>query len=274
MEATEMDDELLPAVVGAVQRAGEVMAGRLPHRPEFRTRADVVSAIYANDDASLAILKPELTRLRPGAGWVDDELESGLLPPGEWWVVDPVEGNVNHAHGLTDWGVTATLVRDNAPVLTAVHLPLTGDTYTAVLGGGAALNGEPLVPSAKVELTGALVGTGQAAPGETDEVFDRIGASVTAMLKNSMVIRVSVPATLQLIQIAAGRMEVFWQFSQVRSGLLAGALLVSEAGGVVSDTRGRPWNLGSPDFLAATPALQSAAVDVLSAIPPLTRSVS
>ena len=269
-----MHTELLPAVVAAVQHAGEVMVDRFPRRPEFRTRADVVSAIYAYDDASLAVLKPQLTQLYPSAGWVEDELEGGLLPPGEWWVVDPVEGNVNHAHGLTDWGVTATLVRDNVPVLTAVHLPLPGDTYTAVLGGGSRVNGRPLAPSEKTELAGALVGTGQAAPGESAEVFDRIGASVTAMLKNSMVIRVSVPATLQLIQLAAGRMEAFWQFSQVRSGLLAGALIVSEAGGVVSDTRGRPWHLDSPDFLATTRALHPAAVDVLSAIPQLTRSVS
>jgi myo-inositol-1(or 4)-monophosphatase len=264
------DQALLPGIVAALREAGQVMVGRLPARPEFRTRDDVVATIYANDDASLAVLKPQLSRLRPGAGWVDDELESGLLPPGEWWVTDPVEGNINHAHGLADWGVTATLVRDNVPVVTGVHLPLPDDTYTAVHGGGAQVNGNPLRPSAKVELVGAMVGTGQAAPGESAEVFDRIGSSVTAMLSHSMVIRVSVPATLQLIQVAAGRMDAFWQFSQVRSGLLAGALIVHESGGVVSDTRGRPWHLGSPDFLATTRNLHAATVQVLSTIPQLT----
>jgi len=260
------DRALLAPMVAAVTAAGARMVERFPHRADFVTRADVVAAIYANDDASLELLRPALTELRPGAGWVEDELESGSLPPGEWWLADPVEGNINHAHGMTDWGVTATLVRDNIPVVTVVHLPLTGNTYAAVLGGGAELDGGPLVPSRKTELFGALVGTGQAAPGESFEVFDRIGTSVTAMLRHSMVIRVSVPATLQLIQVAAGRMDAFWQFSQVRSGLLAGALLVAEAGGVVSDTRGRPWTLDSPDFLATTPTLQTAAIEVLSTI--------
>ena len=263
------DRSLLPELVAAVQEAGRTMVGRQPGRPDFETRADVVRAIYANDDASLAVLKPRLSALRPLAGWVDDELEGGLLPPGEWWVADPVEGNINHAHGLPDWGVTATLVRDNVPVLTAVHLPLTSETFTAVLGGGAHVNCEPLVPSAKHELIGAMVGTGQAAPGESAEVFDRIGTSTVAMLSQAMVLRVSVPATLQLIQVAAGRMDAFWQFSQVRSGLLAGALIVSESGGVVSDTRGGPWSLDSPDFLATTSRLHPAAVAVLSTIPQL-----
>lgn len=260
------DRALVPDVAAVVQAAGARMVERFTTAPRLTGRDEVVAAIYANDDASLEILKPELTRLRPGAGWVDDELESGALPDGEWWVTDPVEGNINHVHGMRDWGVTATLVRDNRPVVTAVHLPLTGNTYSAVQAGGAFLDGTRLRHSPKKDLDGALVGTGQAKPGESAEAFRRIGASVTAMLHAAMVIRVSVPATLQLIQVAAGRMDAFWQFSQVRSGLLAGALLVAEAGGVVTDTRGRPWSLGSDDFLATTPTLHAAAVETLSTI--------
>ncbi|RBQ16003.1 3'(2'),5'-bisphosphate nucleotidase CysQ [Spongiactinospora rosea] len=260
------DRRLALDVAAAVRKTGARVLERFSTTPDLGGRDEVVAGIHANDDASLAVLRPELARLRPEAGWVEDELESGVLPGGEWWVTDPVEGNINHVHGMNDWGVTATLVRDNVPVLTAVHLPLTGETYTAVQGGGAFLGGVALRHSPKKGIEGALVGTGQAKPGESAETFERIGASVTAMLNAAMVIRVSVPATLQLIQVAAGRMEAFWQFSQVRSGLLAGALLVMEAGGVISDTRGRPWSLASEDFLATTPVLQAAVVDVLSTI--------
>ncbi|WP_084264455.1 inositol monophosphatase family protein [Actinomadura macra] len=261
------DDRPLMAEVAAVVRAaGRRMIDRFTSTPRLTDRDEVVTAIHANDDASLEILRPGLDRLRPDAGWVDDELEGGALPDGEWWVTDPVEGNINHVHGMSDWGVTATLVRDNIPVVTVVHLPLTGDTYTAVQGGGAFQNETRLSHSQKKALDGALVGTGQAKPGESPEAFRRIGASATAMLREAMVIRVSVPATLQLIQVAAGRMDAFWQFSQVRSGLLAGALLVVEAGGVVTDTRGGPWSLASDDFLATTPMLHAEAVRTLSTI--------
>lgn len=263
----DADRHLALDMAAALHAAGARMAELLDPNPQYRTRDEVVDAIHANDRHSLAVFQPMLARLRPEAGWVEDELESGVLPPGEWWVTDPVEGNINHVHGMTDWGVTATLVRDNAPAVTVVHLPLAGDTYTAARGGGAFVNGRPLEVSSKESLQAALVGTGQAKPGESARIFERIGASTTAMLHAAMVIRVSVPATLQLIQVAAGRMDAFWQFSQVRSGLLAGALLVSEAGGVVTDTRGRPWSLASDDFLATTPPLHPEAVAVLSRIP-------
>ena len=263
----DRDRELLPGMIDAVRSSGIHMVTRYPDFPEYRRREDVVSAIHANDAASLQHLKPRLMKLRPEARWVEDELESGPLPEGEWWVADPVEGNINHCHGIPDWGVTATLVRDNSPTVTTVYLPLTDQLYSAVRGGGSTLDGTALRTSSKNDLGGAMVGTGQARPGESAETFKRIGLSMTAMLNKALVVRASVPATLLLAHVAAGRMEAFWQFSQVRSGLLAGALLVSEAGGIVSDVAGNPWNLNSPNFLASAPPLHPAAVDVLSSIP-------
>lgn len=214
----------------------------------------------------LDLLREPLLRARPGSRWAEDELAGGALPPGEWWVVDPAEGNINHVHAMPEWAVTATLVRDNQPVLTVVHLPLTGDTYTAVAGAGARLNDRPLKVSAKTDLGAALVGTGQAKPGEDKDTFRKIGDSVTVMLTDALVVRVSVPATMQLIHVAAGRMDAFWQFSDVRSGLVAGALLVSEAGGTVTDLAGEPWSTAAEDFLATAPGVHTAALKSLSPI--------
>lgn len=260
----EDDRTLLDGMAVAVRAAGDRLVERVVTRPEFRTRADVVRAIEDNDAAALDLLRPMLTALRPDAGWVEDELDEGELPPGEWWVTDPVEGNVNHAHGLPDWGVTATLVRDGAPVLTAVSIPLTGDLYLASAGGGATQNGLTLRVTTKERLDAAIVGTGQASPREGATTFRRIGTSSAAMLAESLVLRVSVPATLQLIHVAAGRSDVFWQLSAVRSGLLAGALLVQEAGGTTVDRDGEPWTLASSSFLATSPALVGQAVAILS----------
>ncbi len=258
------DLALVDHVSAALTTAGEVLIKRLPDTGFFADRDDVVEAIFANDEASLKSFQPALSVLRPEAGWVDDELASGTLPEGEWWVTDPVEGNINHIHGMTDWGVTATLIRDNVPVLTVIHLPLTNDTYTAVLGGGAFLDGKPIEPSRKHHLDAALAGTGQASPRETIETFAMMGRSMTAMLDAALVLRVSVPATLQLIQVAAGRMDVFWQHSGVRSGLVSGALLVTEAGGIVTDLHGETWTLESRGFLATAPHLHDEAVKLLS----------
>ncbi|WP_329177761.1 inositol monophosphatase family protein [Streptomyces sp. NBC_01477] len=263
---SDLDRTLLPQVTAAVQAAGVTLRERYT---EYARGADldaITEEIHANDEAVLDVLREPLLAARPGSRWTEDELAGGALPAGEWWVVDPAEGNINHVHGMQEWAVTATLVSDNRPVLTVVHLPLTGETYTAVAGRGALLDGAPLHVSAKTDLGAALTGTGQARPGEDERTFRRIGDSVTAMLINGLVVRVSVPATLQLIHVAAGRTDAFWQFSDVRSGLVAGALLVAEAGGTVTDTRGEPWTPASSDFLAAAPGIHAAATEVLAPI--------
>ncbi|MEU0052519.1 inositol monophosphatase family protein [Streptomyces sp. NPDC006309] len=257
---------LMSDVTAAVRTAGRTLLDRYTPHPRGVSLDEVVQELHANDDAVLDVLREPLLRARRGSQWAEDELAGGALPPGEWWVVDPAEGNINHVHGMPDWAVTATLVRDNEPVLTVVHLPLTGDTYTAAAGGGARLNDRPLNVSAKSGLGAALVGTGQAKPGEDVRTYRRIGDSVTAMLTAGLVVRVSVPATMQLIHVAAGRMDAFWQFSDVRSGLVAGALLVSEAGGTVTDLAGEPWTTAGRDFLAAAPGVHAAALAALSAI--------
>jgi myo-inositol-1(or 4)-monophosphatase len=265
------DTRLIAQVAAAVQTAGQAVLDRFHTEARPVNRRDIGAMIAANDAVSLTILQAALSIARPTAQWMNDEGGSGHLPKGEWWIVDPVEGAINHIHGLPEWGVTATLVRDNVPVLTAVHLPLYAQTYTALRGGGAWLNGKRLQASLKTELNAARAGTGQAVPDEGSTVYNCIGRSVSAMLEAALVVQVSVPATLQLLQVAAGHQDLFWQYSQVRSGLLAGALLVAEAGCSVTDLNGAPWHLDSGDFLACAPDLLQQAVSVLS---PIARNVT
>src|ERR1700743_2985853 len=90
------------------------------------------------------------------------------LPPGEWWVVDAVEGGVNYVHGLPEWAVTVILLRDGQPVLTVGRQPGGGRTHPAPRGGGPPRNGQRLQVSAKTSLDAAAVVTGQAEAGQQD----------------------------------------------------------------------------------------------------------
>ncbi|MFB6528926.1 inositol monophosphatase family protein [Streptomyces sp. NPDC056399] len=258
------DADLLAETAAAVREAGAALRERFGEVVPYDTREELMSALAANDDTALGILRPRLTGLRPDAGWVEDELDGGALPSGEWWVVDPAEGNVNHLHALPEWAVTATLVRDNQPVLTVVHLPLTDQTYTALAGAGAHLDGRPLYVSRTADLGLGVVATSQARPDEDADVVRRVGSSITAMLFDALVVRVAVPATLHLVNVAAGRLDAFWQFAGARADLLPGALLVAEAGGRISDAEGRPWTPQSAGFLAAAPGVHAQAVSTLS----------
>ncbi|MES2739343.1 MAG: inositol monophosphatase family protein [Pseudomonadota bacterium] len=258
------DLDLLPAVMCAVRAAGDALAARFDRAARPAGGARIVEMIDSADAIALAILRPALARARPGAAFDQDEAGGGALPGGEWWVLDPVEGAINFVHGGAEWGVTASLVRDNLPVLAVVYLPLSGDLYSAVRGHGAHRNGADMRVSAKTELNAAMVATGQAAPREDADTRGRIARSVGAMLGAALAVRLAVPATLQLIQVASGQLDLFWQYSQVRAGLMAGALLVAEAGGSVSDTRGHAWRADSADFLAGAPGLTGAAVAALA----------
>lgn len=260
------DTSLLVHTVRAVQLAGLAMQTRFRGDARPIDRNDISTRIATNDKISRDILKSVLGDADPSARWDDDEDGVGALPSGAWWVTDPVEGAINHIHGLPEWGITATLVRDNQAVLTAVHIPFSGETYTALRGEGAWLNGKPLRASEKTHLNAATVGTGQAVPDEGEAIFQRIGLSVSAMLNAALVVRVSVPSTLQLVQVAAGRQDLFWQYSQVRSGLLAGALLVSEAGGIVTDLHGQAWNISSGGMVAGASALINPAIAALASV--------
>lgn len=259
------DAALLPAVVDAAHAAGERLAARYSPDARPADRAALSAALRGNEDAAAGPLVAALLAALPGSRVVDEEQETAPLPAGELWAVDAVEGNVNHVHGGPEWCVTATLLRDGVPVLTAVHQPVGDVTHTAVRGAGAHRNGRPLRASAKTDLADAIVTTGQAEAGQSAS-YGRIGASITAMLHRALLVRATVPSTFPLLLVAAGHADVFWQYQTVTSGVAAGVLLATEAGAVVSRVDGRPWAPGSPDVLVAAPALHAAAVDVLSSI--------
>jgi myo-inositol-1(or 4)-monophosphatase len=259
------DEKLLNTVVEIATEAGRAVQAR--YSPESRPpdRMAMFNAGSADGEASMAVLRPALTALRPEARWVTEELETTELPDGEWWVVDEVEGNVNHVHGLPEWGVSVALVRDGEPVLAVLRQPVGDLTYTAVRGGGARVNGVALRASEKVELNAAIVATGQA-EAEQAGTYERIGKSITAMLGEALLVRASVPSTFPMLLVAAGHNDVFWQYEPTLPGVAAGALMITEAGGTVTDIDGNPWRPGHDTVLASAPGLHAAARTVLAKI--------
>ncbi|MGW0759700.1 inositol monophosphatase family protein [Streptomyces sp. NPDC002814] len=259
-----MNQNLLAATVAAVRHAGARMMTRYSTESRQSGLPELLANLQANDAAVVDTLRPALTEALPSAGWLNDEHGSGPMAAGEWWLIDPVGGNVNAVHGMPDWNIGVSLVRDGRPVLAVVYSPVLDEMFTATEGGGAFLNGVRLHVSAKTSLDGALVGTGQAKPGHDPDLAKRMGAALTAMLNSALCVQVSVPVTGQLAQVAAGRMDLHWQFDNVRSHA-AGVLLVQEAGGLVTDIDGKPWELATKSYLAAAPGVHAAALGVLTA---------
>src|ERR1700677_1699343 len=153
--------DLLSSVVKATTAAGDRLLAEFSPQGRPSGRADMAAVGRHLEDLVLAELRPELARLLPAAGWVDDDRETTPLPPGDWWVVDAVEGAVNYVHGLPEWAVTVTLLRESQPVLAVVRQPAGDLTYTGIRGAGAFRNGRRLRTSAKASLDAAIAVTGQ-----------------------------------------------------------------------------------------------------------------
>jgi myo-inositol-1(or 4)-monophosphatase len=264
-DATTEDLDMVPSIVAVARAAGERLLGIFSRDARPLALTDILAAVEHNEAHALEGMRDALQRLRPQARWLDESQESAVLPDGEWWVVDAVEGNVNLIHGMSEWCVTITLVRDNVPVVAVVYQPVGDVTYTAVRGAGAHRNGTPLHVSPKTALDAAIVTTGQAEAGQTS-THGRIGRSITVMLGHALLVRATVPSTFPMLLVAQGQNDVFWQYQPVLPGMAAGVLLVTEAGGVASRIDGSPWRPGSPDVLLSTPALHATTVELLATV--------
>jgi myo-inositol-1(or 4)-monophosphatase len=253
----DIDTRLLDEVGKVATEAGDRLLA--VYSPDARPadRDELLKAATRNEEASSAGLRDALRALRPQARWLEEENETGPVPGGEWWVVDNVEGNVNHVHGLPEWGVSITLMADGVPSLGVFRQPAADLTYTALRGHGAYRGGQRLTASRKSGLELAVVGTGQAEAGQA-ATYDRIGRSVTALLGKAFLVRVTVPSTFPLLLVAGGHTDAFWQYEPVLPGIALGILLATEAGGTVSAADGTPWTPAAGTVLVAAPGVHAA----------------
>ncbi|MEU1512930.1 inositol monophosphatase family protein [Streptomyces sp. NPDC005811] len=253
--------ELLPSVVEAANRGADFLEARFDPRTRPADRAAMYHLGAGLEEGSAAAVREVLDGVLPGAGWFDAEAERSL-PPGEWWIVDGAEGAVNHVHGLPEWAVTIALVKDGIPQLSVVRQPVGDLTCTAIRGMGARRNDRPLRVSAKTGLDAAVADASQA--GNSPGTHARFGRAVAAMSDRALLVRNTIPTTFPLLRVASGQADVFWQYEPDLPGTAAGTLLATEAGAVVSDLSGKPWDLNSPDILVAAPGVHAAALEVLS----------
>jgi myo-inositol-1(or 4)-monophosphatase len=257
----DIDARLLDEVARVATGAGDRLLALYSPDARPADRDELLKAATRNEEAAGAGLRDALRALRPQARWLEEENETGPLPGGEWWVVDDAEGSVNHVHGMPEWGVSVTLVVDGAPALGVFRQPVAGLTYTALRGHGAYVAEDHgarrrLAVSRKSGLELAIVGTGQAEAGQA-ATYDRIGRSVTALLGQAFLVRVTVPSTFPLLLVAAGHADAFWQYEPVLPGIALGILLVTEAGGTVSAADGAPWTPAAGTVLVAAPGVHA-----------------
>ena len=202
------------------------------------TPTDVVSDA---DRESERLLKRLILAERPDDGFVAEETGEAASRSGVTWVLDPLDGTVNFLFGIPDWCVSVGVEDPDGALAGVVYNPTRKETFSASRGAGARLNGETIKASDKSDLTTALIGTGFAYVPEAREIQARRMPELIPRVRD---IRRAGSAALDLASVACGRLDGHFEAPMERWDTAAGALLVREAGGVVSDLEG-PLDLSS-----------------------------
>ena len=220
--------------------------------------------VSAADHRAEDILRAELTRARPGYGFLGEE---GGLAEGtdksNTWIVDPLDGTTNFLHGIPQFAISIGLQRDNTIVAGLVYNPVADELFTAERGKGAFLNDRRLRVASRSRIADAVVSCALPHRGRGDlALFRREMAAVQGEVAG---LRRFGSAALDLAWVAAGRLDAYWERGLSPWDVAAGLCLVREAGGFVTDLDGADTSLQTGDVLAGNEAMHR---DLLALLKP------
>ncbi len=214
---------------------------------EKSRRADIVTDA---DRASEALLVERLLSATPRAAILAEESGARGGESDERWIVDPLDGTTNYAHGYPIYCVSIAYERAGVVEIGVVHAPAMRETFVAVRGAGARRNGAPIAVSSIGGIGEAMLCTGFH-PAD----YATNARCFAAASERAQAVRRDGSAALDLAYTAMGRFDGFWEFGLSPWDLAAGALLVAEGGGAVSSVDGGRFELDGRSVLADNGAL-------------------
>lgn len=263
--------QLLPDVAAIARGAGDIIrrhfAAPIPIAARKSTRSDIVTA--ADTEAEAYIVRELLARF-PDHHLVGEEGGGQGAPAATaayHWFVDPIDGTVNFAAKLPHFCVAIALATaDRQPLLGVVYDPTRDELFTAVAGQGAHLNGAPLRVTATEHLNDAVLSTGF--PYDKHVNPDNNLREWAEFLKHIRGERRLGCAELDLCYVAAGRLDGYWEKDLKPWDVMAGLLIVREAGGTVTDYAGgpTPQRLDRARVVASNGRIHDAMLDVLQSV--------
>ena len=252
---------LLKVMIDAVRKAARGLARDFGEVTELQvSKKGAADFVSAADLKAEQVLFDELIRVRPGYGFLGEE--RGEIPGTDRthrWIVDPLDGTTNFLHAIPHFAFIVALERDGLIVAAVTYNPVTHDLYWAERGRGAFHNDRRLRVSARARLDETLIATGIPFLGhgqhatflkELHQLSQRVAG-----------VRRFGAAALDLAWVAEGRFDGFWERDLGPWDIAAGILLVSEAGGTVTDADGGEVMLANGTICAANPAIHALLID-------------
>ena len=239
--------KFLDVAVEAAREAGTMLRAEFgcPKQISYKGEVDIVTE---SDRRAEALIAARLRREFPDHAIIAEEGTVGAAAGAKFtWHVDPLDGTTNFAHGYPCFGVSIGLVQDGKPLVGAVLNPVADEMFTAMRGEGAYLNGTRIQVSPIEALAESLVCTGFPPKHRRSSVNMSYYWEFTL---RSHGVRRDGSAALDLCAVACGRFEAFWEFGLNSWDTSAGMLMVTEAGGTVTDLSGAPYQPGDKEMLA------------------------
>lgn len=238
--------EKLRARFGNISRVRKKDAVEIVTEADIESEAEIISVIRARFPEHAILCE-----------------ESGLTDGGDnfKWVIDPLDGTVNYAHGVPIFSISIALTHRDEIVLGTVLNPVDGELYTALRGQGAHLNNRRIRVSAVRAVSESLLVTGF--PYHLDEVYEPIMARYGSCLRACQAVRRLGSAALDLCYVACGRFEGFWEQNLKPWDTAAGALIAAEAGGTVTSFANQPFKLDDQEILVTNGHIQDEMIELL-----------
>ncbi len=259
-----MSESFRDVAVDAARQAGAFLRSRFGTRPAVSYKGSPTNLVTEMDRGAEAIILDAIRRRFPGHSILAEE--SGALAGSEphRWIVDPLDGTTNYAHGFPIYGVSIALELDGALEVGVIYDPSREEIFVAERGHGATVNGAPLRVSATAALGQSLLGTSypndiRDAP--RDNLLEHAG-----IMHRCRSVRSIGSAVLGLAAVAAGRLDGYWEQRLGPWDVAAGALVIREAGGTVTAVGGAPLDLAAPSITASNGLIHAEIVEALKEV--------
>lgn len=255
-----MMKEFLEAAVAAARAAGALLREHVDGARQIDYKGEI-NLVTEMDRRSEQIVVRSLHAAFPDHGFLAEEGTSIENDSPFRWIIDPLDGTTNYAHGYPNFSVSIALEREGELMVGVVYDPMRDELFTAAKGGGAQLNGRPLRVSTAQTLIRSLLATGFPYDRATSEKNNL--NYFHALLMASQEVRRCGSAALDLCSVAAGRLDGYWELKLHPWDVAAGTLIVREAGGMVSDLSGTRFSIHDREILASNGRIHAMMIEVL-----------
>ena len=253
---------MLNFAIETARDAGQVLLEKFGRNIKVSKKGDI-DLVTEADLASEALIIERIKSYYPRNSILAEESGEAVTIGGDntWkWIIDPLDGTTNYAHGYPCFCVTIALEHDGEIVIGVTFDPTRNELFAAERGRGATLNNKPIRVSATEEIGDALIVTGFPYDFKRRTDFAR---HLTNFLLNSRGVRRDGSAAIDMAYVAGGRFDGFWEEGLKPWDMAAGVLLIEEAGGQVSGYDNSKFNIYSPPIVASNGLLHSQMIGVL-----------